>query len=406
MEDFIRFIIIDMPNGLRFSLILFLILVNYGAELLVKRSILKVYRKTESAEEAMDKLRIYNQYFLAILQIITIIPLEFLVVKYFRLYGRLGKFIFMLLGPFVFLTIINVGQLLIINKTYKQIRGTTESLPQQIKDITLAIFLIIMPIALVGTLMSLITEIKIKSEVLEGIITAAIPITMMFLFNIILPFFYPRILKAVPLEDDGLRALLNQLFDKAGMKRAQLYQWPTKEKKLANALVVGLVKPKVFISDYYLENAEPNESEAIVAHEVGHLKHKHLLKRLLYIAVGLVELFIVGYLLAWYENYTGKEINPFLGLAILLVPFLLYISLGLLQYYRRQERQADEFVLKMGVQPEVLITALLKLARLNHMVPKLKKLDERFQTHPSMARRIKQIEKISGYKYELNLDDA
>ena len=123
----------------------------------------------------------------------------------------------------------------------------------------------------------------------------------------------------------------------------------------------------------------------------------------MYIVAGLCELFIVGYLLEWYENHTGQEINLYFGIAILLVPFLLYISLGLLQYYRKQEKQADEFVLKIGVHPEVLISALLKLGRLNHMVPKLKKLDERFQTHPSMARRIEQIEKISGFKYELEL---
>jgi len=53
-----------------------------------------------------------------------------------------------------------------------------------------------------------------------------------------------------------------------------------------------------------------------------------------------------------------------------------------------------------------MITALLKLARLNHTATKLKKLDEGFQTHPSIARRIKQIERISGYNYDLNLGVA
>lgn len=395
--------IINMPNRLRLTLILLLITINYIAEFLVKRSVLKVYRRTESAEEAMHKLRIYNQYILAILQIVTIVPVQFLVVKYFMRYAKIGRIIFMILVPFVFLMIVNVGQLLIINKTYKRIRGTTESLFNQIRDIASTLLLILVPIGVIGTVSSFADGLDIKSEALEGIIAAATPITMMFLFNLTLPFLYPKLLKAVPLGDENLRELLDQLFAKAGMKRAQLYQWPTKAKKVANALVVGLIKPKVFISDYFLENAEPSQVEAIIAHEVGHLKHKHLLKRLLYIVAGLCELFIVGYLLEWYENHTGQEINLYLGIAILLGPFLLYISLGLLQYYRKQEKQADEFVLKIGVHPEVLISALLKLGRLNHMVPKLKKLDERFQTHPSMARRIEQIEKISGFKYELEL---
>lgn len=43
-----------------------------------------------------------------------------------------------------------------------------------------------------------------------------------------------------------------------------------------------------------------------------------------------------------------------------------------------------------------MITALLKVAMLNHLSVKQKKLDEKFQPHPSMVRRIEQIEKISG----------
>jgi STE24 endopeptidase len=351
----------------------------------------------------MNKLRIYNQYLLAILQIITIIPLEFMVAKYFTRFGKPGCILFMLLVPFVFLMLVNVGQLLIINQTYKRIRGTTESLFHQIRDIAVSFLLILAPIGIIGTITIFAREINIKSEVLKSIIPVATPIIMIFVINLILPVFYPKLLKAVHLEGERLRELLNELFDQAGIKRPKLYQWPTKEKKAANALVVGLVKPKVFISDYYLENAEPNEIAAIIAHEIGHLKYKHLLKRLLYIVAGLGGIYLAGYLMEWYENYTGREINLYLGLAILLVPFIFYISLGLLKYYRNQEKKADEFALRIGVQPEVMITALLKLARLNHMTTKLKKLDERFQTHPSMARRIKQIEKISGYKYEFHL---
>lgn len=402
MDKILDLLIFDLSDRLRIALILLLISVNYLAEFLVKRSVEKVYRRTASAEEAINKLRIYNQYCLVILQIITIVPMQFMVVKFFIGLRKLLLISFLFLASFALLMIVNVGQLLIINKTYQRIRGTTESLFGQIRDVAITLLLTFVPVGLLSILTSIAAG-KIKSQVLEGIAVAALPLTLMFLFNLTLPFLYPLLLKAVPLGDEGLKERLDQLFDQAGIKRAQLYQWPTKAKKVANALVVGLVKPKVFISDYYLENAEPGEIEAVVAHEVGHLKHNHLLKRLLYIAAGLCELFLVGYLMEWYENHTGKEINFLIGLAILLVPFFLYISLGLLQYYRKQEKQADEFALKIGVQPEVMITALLKLTKLNHMVPKLRKLDGRFQTHPSLARRIRQIEKISGYRYDLQL---
>ncbi|NMB39191.1 MAG: hypothetical protein GX994_06415, partial [Firmicutes bacterium] len=63
-----------MPDWLRVILIVVLILINYIAEYYVKRSVSKVYDITKSPEKAMDKLRIYNQYFLTVLYIITIVP--------------------------------------------------------------------------------------------------------------------------------------------------------------------------------------------------------------------------------------------------------------------------------------------------------------------------------------------
>ena len=131
--------------------------------------------------------------------------------------------------------------------------------------------------------------------------------------------------------------------------------------------VIG--KTKVFISDYYLENAEPDEIEAIVAHEAGHSETETYPQTLVVYCCGYVRVFMIGNLLDWYENYTGNEINPYLGLAILLVPFILYFSVGS-QFCRNQERKADEFALKIGIKPEVAITALLKVARLNHMALK------------------------------------
>lgn len=406
VDNILYFFMFALPGWLRITIIVLLIIVNYGAEFLVKRSILKVYRKTESAEAAMNRLRICNQYFLAILQIGTVLPIGLLVAKYFAAFGKVGQYIFTILFLFATIILVNIGQLLIINKTYKKIRGTTQSLFGQIRDIVLTFLFIMLPVGLLGMLSLLTAEIKMKNPTLKSILSAMLPIGMIFLFNLVLPVFYPKLFKAVPLPDDKLNGLLDELFARAGLKKAKIYQWPTKEKKLANALVTGLVKPKVLISDYYLENAAPDEIAAIIAHEVGHLKHKHLLKRLLYLIGGSGEVYLVGYLLEWYEIKTGTEINPSLGLVILLVPFLLYITLGLLKYYRSQERKADAFALQIGVKPEVMITALLKLARLNHTTTKLKKVDEGFQTHPSIARRIRQIEEISGYKYDLNLEDS
>ena len=139
MEQLFVFIL-NMPGWLRITLLLLLILMNYGAAFLVKRSILIVYRRTGSAVEAMNKWRIYKQYFLTTLQFITVILSGFLGGVYFIPFEKTGRIIFMLLVLFFFFIIINVGQLLILDKTYKRIRGTTESLSSQIRDIAFAFF--------------------------------------------------------------------------------------------------------------------------------------------------------------------------------------------------------------------------------------------------------------------------
>ena len=197
MDKILDLLIFDLSDRLRIALILLLISVNYLAEFLVKRSVEKVYRRTASAEEAINKLRIYNQYCLVILQIITIVPMQFMVVKFFIGLRKLLLISFLFLASFALLMIVNVGQLLIINKTYQRIRGTTESLFGQIRDVAITLLLTFVPVGLLSILTSIAAG-KIKSQVLEGIAVAALPLTLMFLFNLTLPFLYPLLLKAVP----------------------------------------------------------------------------------------------------------------------------------------------------------------------------------------------------------------
>lgn len=394
-------VIFAMPDWLVITLVAFLIAINYAAEYYVKRSVSRVYNITKSAEKAMDKLRIYNQYLLTVFYLITIVPFVFLIAKYFVKFGKFGRIALVMCAPFIFLTIVSIGQLLIINKTYKKIRQTTESFKEQVRSITLASLLMILPIGIMVTISMLISEGSFDNETFKSFMSILTPIIVIVAFNIILPLLYPKLSKAVDLQDERLIMMLNELFDRAGVKRAKLYLQPAKDKKIANAVVIGFIKSKVIISDYYIENAEAQEIEAIIAHEVGHLKYNHIPKRLIYIVAGMCGVCLLGMLMEWYENYSGNEINIILGLVVLLVPFILYMSVGLLMLYRNQERQADEFVIDIGVSPEVMITALLKLAKLNHMTTRMKKMDERFQTHPSIAKRIRHIEQISGYKHEM-----
>lgn len=79
---------------------------------------------------------------------------------------------------------------------------------------------------------------------------------------------------------------------------------------------------------------------------------------------------------------------------------ILYFGFFLYFIYRLQERQADSFVLELGIDGTVFISALYKLAKFNHAVMKYNKLDEKLMTHSSMAKRIRWIMEKSKIKEE------
>ncbi len=390
-----------MPNWLRILLMAFLIGINYIASYYVRRSVTKIYGITKSPEKAMNKLRIYNQYILTALYIVTIIPFSILAAEYVPASGTIRRVILIGFVPFSFLMVVAAGQLLIIDGTYKMIRGTTESIKEQMKNLALTALMVLVPPVSISFVLQLIPKLTFRNTLFRSFAPIFPVIILIIAFNIGISLLYPRLLKAVDLEDDELILTLNKLFDRSGVKRVKIYQYPTKAKKIANALVVGFLRPKVFISDYYLENAPPEEIEAIIAHEIGHLKYHHTIKRLAYILAGSCSVWLAGVVMEWYENFAGREIHPVLGLSILLIPFILYMSVGLLLFFRHQERKADAFALQVDIKPEIMIAALLKLAKLNHMVTGMKKVDEKFQTHPTIAKRIRQIEKLSGYQYDI-----
>jgi STE24 endopeptidase len=140
----------------------------------------------------------------------------------------------------------------------------------------------------------------------------------------------------------------------------------------ANAYFTGFGAAKrVVFYDTLLAKLSPGEVDAVLAHELGHFKHKHIIKRI----AGLFALSLVGFALlgglstqVWF--YTGLGVRPNLtgpndALALLLflmaVPvFSFFLSPLFAQLSRRHEFEADAYAVQQtsGVD---LRTALLKL---------------------------------------------
>src|SRR5207245_10936024 len=93
---------------------------------------------------------------------------------------------------------------------------------------------------------------------------------------ILFPIFY----KFAPLQNEELKSRLVRLSEQAGTRVRGVYQWKLSEKsKKANAALTGLgTTRRIILADTLLENYSPDEIEAVLAHELGHQVHRHILK--------------------------------------------------------------------------------------------------------------------------------
>jgi STE24 endopeptidase len=123
--------------------------------------------------------------------------------------------------------------------------------------------------------------------------------------------------------------------------------------------------------DTLLKQLSPAEVDAVLAHELGHFKHKHIIQRIVMLfAMSLAGFALIGYLSQQIWFYTGLGVRPNLGapndaLALLLfmlaIPlFSFFISPLMAQLSRQHEFQADAYA-AMQTDGRDLASALLKL---------------------------------------------
>ena len=197
-------------------------------------------------------------------------------------------------------------------------------------------------------------------------------------FNLLLLVVYPTFIAPIfnkfkPLDDESLKARVTALMQRCGFAAKGLFVMDgSKRSAHANAYFTGFGAAKrVVFYDTLLAKLSPGEVDAVLAHELGHFKHKHILKRI----VGLFALSLAGFaLLGWLSTqawfYAGLGVRPNLSgpndaLALLLfllaVPvFSFFVSPLLALLSRKHEYEADAFAVQQ-TSGQDLSTALLKL---------------------------------------------
>src|SRR5713226_8734218 len=216
---------------------------------------------------------------------------------------------------------------------------------------------------------------------------------------VLFPIFY----KFAPLQNEELKSRLVRLSERAGTRIRGVYQWKLSEKsKKANAALTGLGNTRrIILADTLLENYSPDEIEAVLAHELGHQVHRHILKSIFVQAV----ITFVGF---WAANWTlhyavdrhmFEELSDFANLPLLaLVSVMLSLVLmpALNAYSRFNERQADRYAFESIASVEPFISSMNKLAEQNlaERTPS-KWIEVLFHSHPAISRRVAAAESWS-----------
>ncbi len=197
-------------------------------------------------------------------------------------------------------------------------------------------------------------------------------------FQLLLMVIYPTVIaplfnKFQPLQDESLKARVQALMARCGFAAKGLFVMDGSRRSAhANAYFTGLGAAKrVVFFDTLLARLSPDEVEAVLAHELGHFRHRHVLKRLAgSFALTLAGLALLGWLAQQSGFYRGLGVEPNIAapndaLALVLFtmalpPFTFFVTPLLAQLSRRHEFEADAYACAQA-DGRALAGALLKL---------------------------------------------
>lgn len=208
--------------------------------------------------------------------------------------------------------------------------------------------------------------------------------------------FYPRLMLLVwsttRIQDKALQERCEKLFQLAGIRPRQVRVWKTGN-AVVNAAAVGIVPGTevVIVSDMLLDKFDEKEVDAIVLHEIGHIKHRHCIKR---IAMVLIPLAILAI-----DQATGLGLHRLIAESNLLssifgsmtqflpaVAFVAYIVVVSKTLFRSMELEADRFAIETlrGTHDRCAVESALE--KMGVIYPR--QVDRRSGLHPSIRQRL------------------
>ncbi|MFN8239586.1 MAG: M48 family metallopeptidase [Bacteroidales bacterium] len=226
------------------------------------------------------------------------------------------------------------------------------------------------------------------------------------LFSVFMNLFYSELIvplfnKQKPLEEGELRSEIESFANKTGFKLRNIYIIDgSKRSTKANAYFSGFgPRKRIVLFDTLLSEMSTGEIVAVLAHEIGHYRKKHVLVSMFY------SILLTGFMLFLFSTIVD---NPHLSAAIgiktpsfhigLVIFGILYSPLSLILgivsnlFSRKHEFEADRFV-KENYKPELLVSALKKLSvkNLSNLVPHPAYVFFHY-SHPPLLKRLERLE--------------
>jgi len=230
-------------------------------------------------------------------------------------------------------------------------------------------------------------------------------------FTLVIQFIAPRWImplfnKFTPLEDGELKQSILDYAKSVNFKVDDIFVMDgSKRSTKSNAFFTGFGKHKrIALFDTLIEKHTVEELVAVLAHEIGHYKKKHIIQSM---AISILHMGVMFLLLSIFISSRGlfnafymDHISIYAGLiffGMLYTPIELVLSIFMQIFSRKNEFEADRFAAETVKEPENMINALKKLSRdnLSNLTP------HRFYvflnySHPPVLQRINAIRKVKN----------
>jgi len=201
---------------------------------------------------------------------------------------------------------------------------------------------------------------------------------LVFLFAVAIlgPLLIQKFWRCKPLAPGYERRRIEAICQKAGLEYADILYWPIFGGRMITAGVMGLVKRfrYILVTEALLAYLKPEEVEAVIAHEIGHIKRYHLLFYLFffvgYMLISYAAFDLIVYALIYLEplygivkgaGIDGAAVTSVVLSMMIIAVFLVYFRFIFGYFMRNFERQADTYVYRLFDSAQPLISTFEKI---------------------------------------------